>query len=293
MAFTRTKSGLSNLAQFHGADVILFTEGGVQSFTFEDVCNGRFNEAAIDIKFWSAILAKHGYDKRVRFRALGSKSASKKICELIVSGQVRNVVVARDSDLDDFLSQKYNSPFILYTRGYSWENDVYEKELVKEQVNSLLMEAELKAEYVQMIDDCFEKFMLKVKNLMKLELIFRTQGKKFITDSNGERFIDGKNLPLLKMSQIRDILDRLKSELNRPVMLNGMKSSFCPVTYCYGKLFEALAISLVSYIVSNLEGRKSAQPEAVKMAMIERYKNTPSAISDGYYNQLVATLKAG
>ena len=55
MAFTRTKSGLSNLAQFHGADVILFTEGGVQSFTFEDVCNGRFNEAAIDIKFWSAI----------------------------------------------------------------------------------------------------------------------------------------------------------------------------------------------------------------------------------------------
>ena len=51
MAFTRTSSGLTNLAQFHGVEFIVYTEGGDKSYTLEEVINGKFNKSSIDIKF--------------------------------------------------------------------------------------------------------------------------------------------------------------------------------------------------------------------------------------------------
>ena len=55
MSFIRTKSGLSNLAMFYGVDLMVFTEGGSESFTYDEVIKGKFNGQSVDIKFWSSI----------------------------------------------------------------------------------------------------------------------------------------------------------------------------------------------------------------------------------------------
>ena len=56
MSFTRTNAGLSNLALFYSVDLIVFTEGGEQSFSFDEVNEGRFNKTSVDIKFWCNII---------------------------------------------------------------------------------------------------------------------------------------------------------------------------------------------------------------------------------------------
>jgi hypothetical protein len=291
MAFTRTSSGLSNLAQFHGVEVIVYTEGGENSHTFEDVIEGKYNRSSVDIKFWAAIFFKHDFNRVTEFRALGSKSVTNKICEMIENGSVRNIIVARDSDLDDFIGEKYSSPFILYTRGYSWENDVYEKELVKQQIHALLMRAELDENYIQIIDDSYRHFKSNLGRLLKLELICRKHGKKFITSMNGERFIDGRTLPKLKNSQVRQLLREYRDGIQKPVYLHDVDLSKCPFRYCYGKLQEALAQSIISYVVGRLEGRKSVNKESIIMAMIERYQNNLAIESDQYYETIIGELK--
>jgi hypothetical protein len=292
MSFTRTPSGLTNLAQFYGKDIIVFTEGGTNSYSYDEICAGKFNSAAIDIKFWASVFEKHNFDKNIEFRALGSKSASNSICEMIEHERISNVIVTRDSDLDDFLGRKYTSPYVLYTRGYSWENDVYDKTLVKRQVLSQLLEIELKREYEEIIENSFKQFKAKTSRLLRLELICRTQGQKFITGINGERFIDRRNKPKLSMQQIKLTVKPLKNVLQRPVTLAGIQMDKCSFRYCYGKLQEALAISIITYIVSSLAGRKPSNKENITMAMIERYGNANLPESDDYYQEAISRLIA-
>lgn len=292
MSFTRTNSGLSNMALFHGVDMIVFTEGGGISFPFTEVLKGKFNEISVDIKFWSGIFNTYGFDKKVEFRALGSKTATNKICDLLYEGKINNIVVARDSDLDDFTNNKVDSPFILYTKGYSWENDVYHKELVKDQVNSMIFSANLKAEYIDVIENSYAHFYSQALRLLKLEILFRVNGVKLITDCNGERFVNGKSLPLINMSQVSALVNDNKSKLIRPVSLEGINLDKCPIRFSYGKLKEALALANVNYIVGKLEGVKSLPKDFIISSMIDRYFRNAEQVKDDYYSDIIGNLMA-
>ena len=158
MSFTRTSSGLSNLHLFYDSDLIVYTEGGTQTFTLEDIQKGSYSRNSVDIKFWKHVFEINGFEKKVSFRAIGSKTASKSICEKIISGEIHNIIVAKDRDLDEYVDSMFNSPFILYTKGYSWENDVFVKDLTYEQINSMLLTAETPEEVNSIIDKAFNDF---------------------------------------------------------------------------------------------------------------------------------------
>ena len=292
MSFTRTNSGLSNLALFHGVDLIVFTEGGEESYSYEDVLASKFNERSVDIKFWSGIFSKHNFEKTVEFRALGSKTCSKTICELLVSNSINNIAVALDSDLDDIIGTKFNSPYILYTQGYSWENDVYHPQLVKEQIESLVYLQRLPNAYTDIINESYRQFDRLAKRILKLELMFRGVGSKFITDCNGERFINGKTKPEIKTEQIKSLLKQRKSTLVKPVNLEGLGDGYCGIKYCYGKLREALALANISYIVGSLEKQKSLPKDLIVSSMLERYQKRVNHIEDGYYSNIIGELAA-
>ncbi|MCG8524419.1 MAG: DUF4435 domain-containing protein [Pseudomonadales bacterium] len=292
MSFTRTGSGLSNLALFHGAEFVVYTEGGVNSYSADEVLSGAGDKSSVDIKFWSSVFRKFGYNRRVKFKSVGSKSSSNRICDLIVSGQLDGVIVARDSDLDDFLKLKYDSPFILYTRGYSWENDVYDRRLVQEQIEAFVMEQEFPEYYRELIKESYDFFYSKALSLLKLELIFRKQGERLICGMAGERFVNGKSNPKIRIDQVRAAVKEKKSVLERPVDLSDFDLTCCPIKYCYGKLQEALAISLIYHIASVKEGFKSVPKDIMVATMIDRYGSSTGLSSDSYYRSIIDRLKA-
>lgn len=292
MSFTRTESGLSNLALFCNVDLIVYTEGGQESFSFEDMVDGEFNSQSVDIKFWDSIFQKHGFNKTIQFRAIGSKSSLLKICKLIVANKIRNVIVTLDSDLDDFIGNKFTSPFILYTRGYSWENDVYHPDLVKEQIANLVLSTDIPHEYIETLNTAYLKFNHQAPRLLKIELIFRKNKQRFITDCRGERFIDGKSSPHLKIDQILKLIEDRKKLLPSPVSIPVITGTICPIQYCYGKLREALGISLISYICRKISGIKSFPKDLIITAMIERYRNRLAHPEDQYYLEAISNLKA-
>ncbi|WP_301584568.1 DUF4435 domain-containing protein [Halomonas alkaliantarctica] len=291
MSFTRTSSGLSNLAIFHDVDYILFTEGGETSFSLENVKKGFFNRESVDIKFWSKVLSKHGCNARVEFRALGSKTASKEICDLIEKGKVKNVIVALDSDLDGVLGVKYQSPYIFYTRGYSWENDVYNIDLVKEQVESFILSDRIPQECKVLIDELYSEIERLAPRLMRMEVIFRQNSMRFITDLSGERLISRNSIPKININQIMNVLEEKKVNLDRPVRVACKLNGFCSFSFCYGKLVEALAMSLLSYIAKTFARIKSLPKELMITLMIDRYSNRKGHNEDLYYEEMVSILK--
>ncbi|HCI6149224.1 TPA: DUF4435 domain-containing protein, partial [Klebsiella quasipneumoniae subsp. quasipneumoniae] len=198
MSFSRTTSGLSNMALFCGADFIVFTEGGSKSFSTEDALTGNFNTESVDIKFWAIVFKKYGFNKRLHFRALGSKTSAEELAQKVANLEVSNIIVVRDSDLDDFSNHKIHSPFVLYTYGYSWENDTWNIKSIISLVASYNMSIDLPQVCLESIHKTFSSFNKYARRLLLLELIHRQNGIKFITECAGEQFINNKSQPNLK-----------------------------------------------------------------------------------------------
>lgn len=124
MTFRRTTSGLNNSYLFYRVDAVVYLEGG-DSLTKEEIENGTFNTATDDIRFWQALFGFYRPGKSYQFCSVGSKETVKSIAEDIVQGRVQNVIVAMDRDFDNINSRLINGNNIIYTLGYSWENDAW------------------------------------------------------------------------------------------------------------------------------------------------------------------------
>lgn len=125
MSFLRTPAGLSNLHLFFTVDAVVFVEGGDESFSFEDLLNERFNTQSPDIKFWELLFGIFLPDRKCHYRAVGSKNTLYTVAALMTSGTVKHVILCMDRDYDHLTGRLAKHPSILYTFGYSWENDIW------------------------------------------------------------------------------------------------------------------------------------------------------------------------
>ena len=144
--FVRTNSGLSNQNKFYNSDYTAFTEGGRKSYTITQIESGEFNSTSIDIEFWRNTLLLHGCTKTIHFKAIGSKSSGEEITKRVISGNIKNTLIIKDRDLDSYLEKYIDHPKIIYTKGYSWENDVF----TKNNVISVLKDYIFGAQYIVM-----------------------------------------------------------------------------------------------------------------------------------------------
>lgn len=116
MAFERGPLGQKNRALFYDVDVVVYVEGGrevgskIESF---------------DSNFWRVVFSVFRPDLKVRIVAKGSKTTLTQIASDVAQGLLENVIVAMDRDYDFLLSRHMEHNKIIYTYGYSYENDVY------------------------------------------------------------------------------------------------------------------------------------------------------------------------
>lgn len=77
------------------------------------------------MSFWSKIFEKFLPEKKVHIVARGGKPALESLAKQIIDKDISNTIVAMDADYDELLNDKIKDPRVLYTYGYSWENDVH------------------------------------------------------------------------------------------------------------------------------------------------------------------------
>lgn len=124
MTLTRHAQGLRNKPKFHNVDVIVYVEGGSQGQA------GAQPEQAIDVPFWRGIFNIYQPQLKVRFEPKGGKPNLRPLAEAIIANEVANNFVAFDADFDVLFENHIEHPQVLYTYGYSCENDLFVTEVL-------------------------------------------------------------------------------------------------------------------------------------------------------------------
>ncbi|CAH1198115.1 conserved hypothetical protein [Candidatus Nitrotoga sp. BS] len=292
MSFMRTNSGISNLHLFYNADLTVYTEGGINSYSISEVELGKYNKSSVDIKFWSGVFKAHNLSKKVHFRAVGSKTSAQVIIDKVLSGEIRNTVVACDRDLDHYLGLMKVSPYVIYTKGYSWENDVFGEDITRLQIDSMILEHELPIKVLDLIKDCYTSFFVIGKFIAKAELLFRLNGLSFISCINAERLFKASSPAKLNKQEVICIYRQKAKEIKRPFFSTVKISGLCPYMNNYGKLIKALAVNLINFICRKFSGHRNFPLLLIESTMIERFCKKIASVRDEYYFNLVHNLNS-
>jgi len=248
MTFQRTPAGLSNLHVFYAVDAIVFVEGGL-SRSFEDVLSGGFDDQSSDIAFWQKCFLELGPSMTLRFRAVGSKPTLVKIAQEVANGAVTGVYVAMDRDFDNLLGRLISSPKVLYTFGYSWENDVWTAAVLEEVFYTLCPVCRTTVKINHIIVTSFGSFergtrwptyadFICVKH--EIALLPRQSPHKVIKTSTGSP-------PTLNTVTLRQCVLDAKSKRTVPITA-GAKVSVKPLLDCCGHIIGAFGYSLLIYL---------------------------------------------
>lgn len=267
--FRRTNSGLNNQHLFFNVDYILFLEGGSNSYNKLEVYANKYNSETEDIIFWRNIFGEFVKDKKIKFKSIGSKKTIKEIASDIISGEIKTIILAMDNEFDEILNKRIEHPQIYYTYGYSWENDVWNENVISyviEEITAIKMEN----------DDItlnFQQFTENIKVAVNADGYFFEKGNSFFPRPSGYLFcVDCKpvDLPLIK---IVDIKARLNTKGIDESIANefGDKHSIETLKFCYGHLLADYSCQLIMHYIKKRHSLQSIPKDIIYRIGINKY----------------------
>lgn len=178
MTLTRTNSGLQNLHILKGVDLIVYTEGGdKKTFSKEEILAGEGHQKSVDIRFWKKVFACYLPDKKVKVLSVGSCNTLNQIALDISGADLRNVCVAMDRDYSVFWANTFEHQRVVRTRTYSWENELFQTDIIFRAFERLALEAIDEVEIRQLIDDARNILLGQLKHLLRADLVLVAANK--------------------------------------------------------------------------------------------------------------------
>ncbi|MBS7252503.1 DUF4435 domain-containing protein [Flavobacterium branchiicola] len=246
-SFTRTRTGLNNQHLFHDVDFIMFLEGGKKSFTKAEALAGSYNEETEDIIFWKNIFDTFANDKRIKFKSIGSKVVIKDMLVDIVDGRLTTILLAMDNEFDEIFNRRINHPQVYYTYGYSWENDVWNHNVVKSVIEGLTA--------VKITNDDIEKnlnnFLAKIKVAVNADGYLFKKGASFLPRKTGIFFCvecAPVDLPYVRTNDVNERLE-LKGLKRSTVNSFGRRYLIDPHKFCYGHLLADYCCQVIIHYI--------------------------------------------
>lgn len=295
--FTRTDQGLSNAHIFHGVQAVVYVEGGAAVVPENDELRGEelpFVSASDDIRFWQSIFEIYLPDSIFLFKSVGGKPNLCEMATKVSSGDIQNTIVAFDRDFDNICGKLYHSKNILYTYGYSWENDVWSIENTKEAVYKIsgackVGEREVGEQFV----DCMESLSASFYRAVRLDAIMFEYGSSFFERERYRQYIDTSESspPKIKKERIRDTLSRRRAS-SRPRTVAKAIPNLQVAVDCYGHLWESICYHTLLHFVRVGVGRnsrftvQSAIVVLIQLFSADLSSNRESTIAEHYRTEI-------
>jgi hypothetical protein len=284
MAFTRTTSGLNNQHMFHNVDFIVFVEGG-ESYTKTQIEQGHFNEESIDTLFWSKILSNYKANSKFKFKAVGSKTAVLQVAEDIVNNNLTTVYAAMDQEFDRLLGKVYKHNNILYTFGYSWENDVWNENVIHKIVTS----TSAKELEMNEVIEPFSKFIKDMKFSVYADgYMFSKNSSFFPRPTNHLKIIDCtlSTPPSPKSTEIDNLF--VATGMRKPnIYAFGSRKKICCKSYMYGHLLGDVCKLIVKHLLKVKQEVTGLGDEVIRRLAINFFVAFIPAEVDKYYKETI------
>jgi hypothetical protein len=248
MTFQRTPSGLSNLHVFLNVDAIVFVEGGV-SRTLHEVQSGEFDNESDDIPFWQKCFAELGPRLTLQFRAVGSKPTLIAIAQQVADGVVTGVYVAMDRDFDPLLGLAITAPRVLYTFGYSWENDVWRQAVIEEVFYTLCGVCRYTVKISQIIATSFARFERDIRWTTYGDFLCVKHGIPLLPRRSPQRVMTEArtSAPAINRTALHLCIREAKAK-RTGAMSAGVRIKTDPLLDCCGHVVGAFGYSLLVYL---------------------------------------------
>lgn len=253
MSFTRTASGLSNQYLFYSVDVIVYVEGG-SSYNYNEVLAGAGDEQSEDVAFWQSIFSTFSSTKKYKFKSVGSKYTVNQIADDVIQNKVSNVYVAMDRDFENTKGTLKISRGVFYTHGYSWENDVWQKEVIKATFFQLCPICQTAVDPETEIQASFEYFSKEMRWIIYADFLLNLHNIGFEDfRKKPESIIDiGTNSkPKINRVRVRRLIKKSKANKTCQLMA-GKKIHLNAIKDCNGHVFDAYSYRLLIYLLKTL-----------------------------------------
>ena len=269
MSFVRTDSGLSNLHLFEGADAVVYLEGGAR-LSSEEIEKGNFSASSDDIRFWQEIFDHFRPDKRIAFKSIGSKTAVLKIAEKIEAGSVSSVIAVMDRDFDHLQSKVISHPNVLYTHGYSWENDCWQELAVQSAATSLCGTSKNSSQGAAIAQDVsllYKKISVQLNRHVRMDAGLRLLDLPYFDRDTFQRYVlvrAGK--PELNTPQLRATANAARTSRTSKLTFPGLTVS-C-MKDCYGHLAGWICYRILCSILSKNRASDASISKSYASAMV-------------------------
>ena len=245
--FTRSAYGLSNYHIFSRTDITVFIEGACKNGLTIGEClaeNYSNNLGYNDKLFWNSFFINFCQKKNFEIRVVGSKAFLKKIFdEINLQKEFPNtVIICIDRDnkfIDDF--PKHESIFTTY--GYSWENEIWNKENTIEVICSLLplsrkSQGILRKELSQWYDDFFSNLSRFI--FLDTAYTCNSDGLFFRSEDVGHNIIVNNAAKSIQIDKLRLRARWLEKRRSRRAQFRRIKGNEIEKYWdCYGHLIDS------------------------------------------------------
>jgi hypothetical protein len=248
VSFSHTDRGISVLHKFFGVDIVVFVEGGGKTHTLEGVANGQGNEFSPDIKFWQELFNEFVPSKKFHFKAVGSKTFLQGIAHKLILKQIEGIVVCMDRDNDHLTEQLRLHSGVIYTYGYSWENDVWTLDVVSCLFHQLHTGCRTRVRVRSALEQEFKRFAANVFWAFHGERIVVSQGGPCLNRTKCDHLIKvhAKAPPSVDLSLLRQLVKEMRSGYRAT---KSKPSAPEPLLDCYGHLLATFAYNLLVYFL--------------------------------------------
>lgn len=285
MTFTRTISGRSNLAAFLNVKYIIYTEGG--DF---DKSIGK-SKTSIDAVFWKGVFSRFLPDLNYAIRPMGSKENLIPFAKDIESAKVSNSIVVMDRDHDHHRRCLLNHPCVIYTYGYSWENDAWRAELIISKLERVSVSG-VAPNVAENIRQKCQNFFSDFRRLVFVDVLCSLARVQGVHREKFWGIVDTKDINRLKVKKdaFRSLISSIKQKRIDPFKYIGGEQIIAERD-CYGKLLSRFLYSIFTDCFKDVTGQKNLSRELADVMIAEHFQYTDLSLDPDIENYYRATME--
>jgi len=193
------------------------------------------------------------------------------------------VYVAMDTEFDNVLGTLIRHRNVLYTFGYSWENDAWNKDLIE----SILKKLCHKPYNQSVVSNSLKNFVKDVRIGVYADGYQFSKGRSFFPRKGHMRLVEcnPKIQPIIKKQYLNNLIH--KQGLNKSTIYGfGLRKSLNPLMNCYGHLFGDFCRHIVHYVLT-ITGMGKLSSEIVRSLVMSEFTNFLSLEVKNHYKNIL------
>jgi len=285
-AFDRSASGRRNRALFYDVDRVIYVEGG------------RDDKGAMesfDGLFWRRVLAVVRPELRLRILPRGGKDQLIALAESMDGSDEGKVMVAMDRDYDSIFNRAINKKFVVYTYGYSFENDIFAPGTLEDLFLSLCPICDDGIDVANVIGDLIDEFCKDVWWAQLADVCGGVVARKVIDRDHIAKYMANNSYgckPKLSKSAFSiDVRKANKGEPRKRVRGIPYRKTHLP-EFSIGHLYASFCYKIMAYLHSLYSHTAKLTRDSVTSSAIANFvahiTAAPHSKYGKYYRQALA-----